>query len=158
MSAFHSTLPIPTSLFYFLLCTSSHPFSTLSNRFQQTGRVSPRTSTRGGDAGSPKPSQNPSQNASQIPQSQHSNSPVHSSPLQQETSSSTIQNQIQSTSNTPNLNREKENQGNMKGDGAALPGSLGGRSTMESMPVHMPSQGFREGGERGITRIREEGS
>ena len=42
------------------------------------------------------------------------------------------------------------------GTGTAIPGSLGGRSTAESMPVHEPSQGFREGGERGITRIDEE--
>jgi hypothetical protein len=46
----------------------------------------------------------------------------------------------------------------MKGYGAAVPGSLGGRSTMESRPFHGPSQGFREGGERGISRIWEEGS
>jgi hypothetical protein len=38
----------------------------------------------------------------------------------------------------------------------AVPGSLGGRTTVESMPVHMPSQGFREGGERGITKIDKE--
>ena len=41
--------------------------------------------------------------------------------------------------------------------GIAIPGSLGGRSTADSMPVHKPSQGFREGGERGITNIDEEG-
>jgi len=76
---------------------------------------------------------------------------VHSSPLAQEVST------IQSTSNTPNLNREVEKGGDMKGDGAAMPGSLGGRSTVESRPVHGLSQGFREGGDRGITRIREEG-
>jgi hypothetical protein len=28
---------------------------------------------------------------------------------------------------------------------------------MESMPIHMPSLGFREGGERGITNICESG-
>jgi hypothetical protein len=44
----------------------------------------------------------------------------------------------------------------MRGERAAIPGSLGGRTTMESMPVHMPSQGFMEGGERGITSITEE--
>ncbi len=43
----------------------------------------------------------------------------------------------------------------MKGDGAAAPGSLGGRTTIESMPVHRPSVGIREGGERGITKIDE---
>jgi hypothetical protein len=45
----------------------------------------------------------------------------------------------------------------LKGEGgaAAVPASLGGRSTMESMPVHKPSQGFREGGEMGITMIVE---
>ncbi|KAN0102028.1 hypothetical protein V8E51_012538 [Hyaloscypha variabilis] len=113
---------------------------------KQTGRVSPRTSTRGGDGSKPSQTQNNSQT-----QSQHSNSPVHSSPLAQEVST------IQSTSNTPNLNREVEKGGDMKGDGAAMPGSLGGRSTVESRPVHGLSQGFREGGDRGITRIREEG-
>jgi hypothetical protein len=40
--------------------------------------------------------------------------------------------------------------------GTAVPGSLGGRTTAESIPVHKPSQGFREGGERGITKIDEE--
>jgi len=39
----------------------------------------------------------------------------------------------------------------------AVPESLGGRSTAESMPVREQSQGFREGGKRGITRIEEEG-
>jgi hypothetical protein len=39
--------------------------------------------------------------------------------------------------------------------GAAVPASLGGRTTAESQPVHLPSQGFREGGERGITMIEE---
>ena len=44
----------------------------------------------------------------------------------------------------------------MKGDaGSAVPLSLGGRSTVDSMPVHKPSIGFREGGERGITNIME---
>lgn len=41
--------------------------------------------------------------------------------------------------------------------GTAMVGSLGGRSTAESRPIHEVSTGFREGGERGITRIREEG-
>ena len=45
----------------------------------------------------------------------------------------------------------------VSGKGAARPKSLGSRSTQESMPVHQPSSGFREGGERGITVIREEG-
>jgi len=40
--------------------------------------------------------------------------------------------------------------------GAAKPASLGGRTTIESQPVHAPSNGYREGGERGITRIGEE--
>ena len=42
-----------------------------------------------------------------------------------------------------------------EGGGAAVPASLGGRTTSESMPVHEPSVGFREGGERGITNIGE---
>ena len=40
--------------------------------------------------------------------------------------------------------------------GTAVPASFGGRTTTESMPVHKPSRGFREGGERGITKIDEE--
>jgi hypothetical protein len=43
-----------------------------------------------------------------------------------------------------------------EGGGAAVPGSLGGRSTAESQPVYAPGNGFREGGERGITSIGEE--
>jgi len=46
----------------------------------------------------------------------------------------------------------------MKGEGAAMVDSLGGRSTAESRPVHGLSQGFREGGVRGITSIGEEGA
>jgi hypothetical protein len=100
---------------------------------QQTGRVSPRTSTRGGDPGSKT--------------SQRSNSPIHSSPLHQEVS------QAQSTPSTPNLNADMK--GNLKGERTAAPGNLGGRNTFHSIHVHSPSQGFREGGERGITRIME---
>lgn len=116
--------------------------ATLTNALLQTGRVSPRTSTRGGDAGSKA--------------SQHSNSPIHSSPLANE-----VQLKQQSLSNTPNLNpAPKTNDGKgteVVGTGTAVPGSLGGRSTAESMPVHKPSQGFRDGGDRGITKIDEEG-
>lgn len=106
-----------------------------NNALRQTGRVSPRTSSRGGDAGSKA--------------SQNSTSPVHPNPTQQEKP------QAPSTSNTLNLNLAKDKLGNVTGDGAAVPGSLGGRSTIESMPVHLPSQGFREGGEHGITKIAE---
>lgn len=60
-------------------------------------------------------------------------------------------------SGNPNLKREKDKEGDVKGDSAAVPGSLGGRSTLESQPVHKPSLGFREGGKRGITNISEEG-
>jgi len=45
---------------------------------------------------------------------------------------------------------------NKDGGGAAIPASLGGRSTADSQPVYAPSKGFREGGERGITSIGEE--
>jgi hypothetical protein len=62
-------------------------------------------------------------------------------------------------SENPNLNKNPEQQGNIRGEGeigkAAVPASLGGRSTMESMPVHKQSQGFKEGGERSITKIAE---
>ncbi|KAE8441424.1 hypothetical protein EG329_004980 [Mollisiaceae sp. DMI_Dod_QoI] len=101
---------------------------------KQTGRVSPRNSTRGGDTSNSKQS--------------HSASPVHSSPLQQEASKS-------SDPQRTNTNADSNGNGDMKGDGAAVPGSLGGRTTIESMPVHRPSVGFREGGERGITKIDE---
>ncbi|KAF4637936.1 hypothetical protein G7Y89_g152 [Cudoniella acicularis] len=104
---------------------------------KQTGRVSPRNSTRTNDAGSKN--------------SQKSTSPAHSSPLQKEMP------QNQSLSNTPNLNpNPKEEDVDVKGgEGAARPASLGGRSTADSMPVHEQSVGFRDGGERGITMIME---
>lgn len=35
--------------------------------------------------------------------------------------------------------------------------TLGGRSTVDSMPVREVSRGFRDGGVRGIVRIEEEG-
>jgi len=96
--------------------------------------VSPRTSARGGDGSK---------------QSQHSTSPVHSSPLQKELPQSQSQ-------STPNLNpppggSDSDGKGN-----TAVPGILGGRSTAESQPVRAPSKGFQEGGDRGITIIREE--
>ncbi|TVY30895.1 White collar 1 protein [Lachnellula hyalina] len=91
---------------------------------KQTGRVSPRTSTRGDGS-----------------RSQHSTSPVSSSPLQQEVPQSSL-------SNTPNLNPNPNS--------SAAPQSLGGRSTADSQPVRDQSKGFREGGDRGITRIEEE--
>ncbi len=43
----------------------------------------------------------------------------------------------------------------MKGNGAAVPESLGGRSTVDSMPVLASSQGFKEGGKQKITNIDE---
>jgi hypothetical protein len=110
----------------------------------QTGRVSPRTSTRSGDGGSKA--------------SQKSISPKNSTPLTNE-----VQHKQQSLSNTPNLNPAPNTaDGNvmgkeMGGTATGFPGSLGGRTTVESMPVHKPSQGFRGGGERGITKIDEEG-
>jgi len=55
------------------------------------------------------------------------------------------------------MNTDPNGKGNVKGESAAVPGSLGGRTTMESMPVHMPSLGYREGGQRGIINIDEEG-
>ncbi|PBP20000.1 GATA zinc finger protein [Diplocarpon rosae] len=97
---------------------------------KQTGRVSPRNSTRGEGS-----------------KQSHSSSPAHSSPLQQEVSQKSISN--------PNLNIGKSTAGNIKGDGAAVPEVLGGRSTIDSMPVHATSQGFREGGQRKITNIDE---
>ena len=104
----------------------------------QTGRVSPRTSIRGG-------------NASKA--SQKSTSPIHSSPLTNE-----MQQSKRSLSNTPNLNpAPKTAEPHGKDAGTGVPGSLGGRTTAESMPFHKPSQGFREGGQRGITKIEEEG-
>ena len=77
-------------------------------------------------------------------------SPLHSSPLQKEY----LESQSQST---PNLNLSTTGAGNMgDGGGTAVPSSLGGRSTAESQPIHAPSKGFREGGDRMITSIGEE--
>ncbi|TEY37457.1 hypothetical protein BOTCAL_0516g00050 [Botryotinia calthae] len=47
--------------------------------------------------------------------------------------------------------------GGVMGSGTAVPASLGGRTTMESQPVHAPSLGFNEGGISGITNIAEGG-
>ncbi|KAA8566648.1 hypothetical protein EYC84_009187 [Monilinia fructicola] len=130
--------------------------------------------------------------------SRNSNSPIHSSPLQNELSQKT-------QSMTPNLNISPGNantqapgpmnikrsdsigsvgsQGNdgvggnvnkgsighgtigvggisnggIMGGGTAVPASLGGRTTMESQPVHARSLGFNEGGISGITNIEEGG-
>lgn len=41
--------------------------------------------------------------------------------------------------------------------GASKPKVLGGRSTVDSMPVHEQSVGYNDGGERGITTLVEEG-
>ncbi|KAJ5046364.1 uncharacterized protein L3040_003609 [Drepanopeziza brunnea f. sp. 'multigermtubi'] len=101
---------------------------------KQTGRVSPRNSAaRGGGDGSK--------------HSQNSSSPIHSSPLQKEVP--------QSGPSKPNLNVDQSTVGDVKGSGAAVPEALGGRSTMNSMPIHATSQGFREGGQRMITNIDE---
>jgi hypothetical protein len=148
-------LPTNVSINISIINRTAHSFlSNITNASPlQTGRVSPRTSTRGGDAGSKA--------------SQHSTSPQHSSPLANE-----IQNKP-SLSNTPNLNpaptvnsvdgkgkaplQGKDVDANVVMTGTAVTGSLGGRTTAESMPVHKPSQGFRKGGERAITKIDEEG-
>ncbi|EDN97429.1 predicted protein [Sclerotinia sclerotiorum 1980 UF-70] len=45
--------------------------------------------------------------------------------------------------------------GGVMGSGTAVPASLGGRTTMESQPVHARSLGFNEGGVTGITNIEE---
>ncbi|CAD6455771.1 2a2cfdc6-dc6f-48c8-b03d-222b5ed342eb [Sclerotinia trifoliorum] len=45
--------------------------------------------------------------------------------------------------------------GGVMGSGTAVPASLGGRTTMESQPVHARSLGFNEGGVSGITNIEE---
>jgi len=92
--------------------------------------------------------------------SQHSPSPVHTSPLQNE-----VVQMKKSLSSTPNLNPAPSD-GSVKGTsvngkgndepGTAVPAVLGGRTTAESQPVHKPSQGFRGGGERMITKIDEE--
>ncbi|KAH8595232.1 PAS domain-containing protein [Bisporella sp. PMI_857] len=101
---------------------------------KQTGRVSPRTSTKGGDGSKT---------------SQKSASPLHNSPSQKEFPESQSQ-------STPNLNPPTGSGIMGNGGATAIPGSLGGRSTIESHPVHPPSMGFMEGGARGITRIGEE--
>ncbi|KAG0647420.1 White collar 1 [Hyphodiscus hymeniophilus] len=121
----------------FTLHINVYNTNSLTPLSSQTGRVSPRTSTRGGDGSKA---------------SQKSNSPNHSSPLANEMQNKT------SLSNTPNLNPAPKTDRKTTDVGTAVPGSLGGRSTVESLPVHKPSQGFRDGGERGITNIDEEGS
>lgn len=62
-------------------------------------------------------------------------------------------------SNTPNLNpNPREGLVDVKGTGgASKPMVLGGRSTVDSMPVHEQSVGFNDGGDRGITTLMEEG-
>lgn len=45
--------------------------------------------------------------------------------------------------------------GGVMGSGTAVPASLGGRTTIESQPVHARSLGFNEGGISGITNIEE---
>jgi hypothetical protein len=71
-----------------------------------------------------------------------------------------VQQKQPSLSNTPNLNpAPKTADGkatDVDGRGIAVPGILGGRTTAESIPIHKPSQGFRDGGESGITKIDEE--
>lgn len=47
--------------------------------------------------------------------------------------------------------------GGVMGSGTAVPASLGGRTTMESQPIHARSLGFNEGGVSGITNIAEGG-
>nr|DAZ85339.1 TPA_exp: white collar-1 [Monilinia laxa] len=149
------------------------------------GRISSRGSKRSGSKDGDASSRN-------------SNSPIHSSPLQNELSQKT-------QSMTPNLNISPGNantqapgpmnikrsdsigsvgsQGNdgaggnvnkgsighgsigvggisnggIMGGGTAVPASLGGRTTMESQPVHARSLGFNEGGISGITNIEEGG-
>lgn len=105
--------------------------------------MSPRTSVRGGDAGSKA--------------SQRSSSPIHSSPLSNE-----VQRKQQSLSNTTNLNPAPktidDKATDAGGTGTSVQGSVRGRSTVESMSVHKPSEGFRDGGKRGITKIDEDGT
>lgn len=99
----------------------------------QTGRVSPRTS-RAGDA--------------KINSTKSNSTSPGNSPLGKETS--TFQ-----SGNNPNLNTNDRTKGDIKGENAAVPESLGGRSTLQSMPFHEPSVGYRGGGQRGITNIEE---
>ncbi|RAL64761.1 hypothetical protein DID88_001792 [Monilinia fructigena] len=132
------------------------------------GRISSRGSKRSGSKDGDASSRN-------------SNSPIHSSPLQNELAQKT-------QSMTPNLNINPGNantqapgpmnikrsdytgsighgsigvggisNGGVMGGGTAVPASLGGRTTMESQPVHARSLGFNEGGISGITNIEEGG-
>ncbi|QSZ31438.1 hypothetical protein DSL72_001003 [Monilinia vaccinii-corymbosi] len=149
------------------------------------GRISSRGSKRSGSKDGDASSRN-------------SNSPIHSSPLQNELTA-------KMPSMTPNLNispgnsntqapgsvkiqrsesvgsvgsRAKEetggnvnkgsighgkigvggiSNGGIMGGGTAVPASLGGRTTIESQPVHARSVGFNEGGISGITNIEEGG-
>lgn len=182
----------PFALQLFLVCVLTYPIAllrhtTLISYFLnvQQGRISSRGSKRSGSKDGDASSRN-------------SNSPIHSSPLQNELSQKT-------QSMTPNLNISPGNantqapgpmnikrsdsigsvgsQGNdgvggnvnkgsighgtigvggisnggIMGGGTAVPASLGGRTTMESQPVHARSLGFNEGGISGITNIEEGG-
>ncbi|CZT42619.1 related to white collar 1 protein [Rhynchosporium secalis] len=122
---------------------------------KQEGRVSPRnssprTSARGGYNNNNTTIKDPSN--PKAPTSHSSASAAASSPLHKEIS----QSKSQLVNNNSNLNFDSKAYGNMKGEvGAALTAKAGGRSTVESMPVHQRSLGFRGGGERRITKIDE---
>ncbi|KAI1288814.1 PAS domain-containing protein [Xylaria venustula] len=103
---------------------------------KQTGRVSPRNSSRGGgDTASKK-----------------SNSPVHASPLHQGVSATETQGRPSDAKSTPGLNRPSANSNLLGRTGGATPsGTMG-----QSMPP--PSQPLLEGGvtSNEMTAIQEE--
>ncbi|KAL2072109.1 hypothetical protein VTL71DRAFT_11452 [Oculimacula yallundae] len=113
---------------------------------KQTGRVSPRNNASRTSSVRSTTNPHPTNPDNPAPASKASttSSPARSSPLHKEVT------HANSTSNSqtrnPNLNFDKEAHGDMKGEGgAAVPESLGGRSTAQSMPVHKRSLGFRGG-------------
>lgn len=102
--------------------------------FLQNGRVSPRTSSRGGDGGS-----------------KHSASPVHSSPIQKEFSGS----HSSTPKAIPNPTTFPTDRPTSQISPTSLSPGVEKRTTAESQPTHIPSQGFMDGGPNSITKIDE---
>jgi hypothetical protein len=99
----------------------------------QTGRISPRTTSR--DTAS-----------------KHSSSPVHTT-LQKE-----IPHVPHLHSSNPNLNPNPNSHSAANSRSSVVGSTAGGaekRTTAGSQPIHAPSQGYKEGGPSGITKIAE---
>ena len=116
------------------LITRHERFANSNTSTSQTGRISPRTTSR--DTAS-----------------KHSSSPVHTSPLQKEVPHVPLLH-----SSNPNLN-PNPNSHSATNSRPSVAGNIAGggekRTTAESHPIHTPSQGFKDGGPSGITKIAE---